>query len=554
MLTKNTITVGRNKYSPRQIFEYYCRKDLPYILANSIHRTHKNNVITFKGHEYLHEIYRCQSKKIVIKKGTQCGISEWLIVMAISKAITGRSVFYVLPTWELKNRFVKNRFDTSLKHSGLYELTMSKTRGLFAESTALKHIGTGAITFLGSFSAGSFTEFAADDVIIDELDRCDQENIAMAPERLSHSHDPREIEVSNPTFIDFGIDSRYNKSDQRVWTIKCSSCGKSIQPDFFTHVVREEGDGNYYVVDKNWEKDHGSVQAICDKCDKPFDRFAPGVWIPTYKNKDVAGFCISKMFSTNVPISTLIDSFQEGFTSDIKMQRFYNADLGMAYTAKGARITDGMLDDCVDQDYTTPERLRNGVSSMGVDVGAVLHVKINRILPDKDVTVFIGTIPISDSDKDLKELVRLWNRFSCKVGIIDAAPEMRLSRRACRMMNGMLRWNHHEQDKEAVDFKKRTIKINRNLLIDDTKEAILTKRLVLPRNAKKMSPLTPRGISEYYDNMTSSTRTFDEKSGKYKWIESRPDHYLFAESYALFGRHLLRAYAPNVTGEIIKET
>ena len=52
---------------------------------------------------------------------TQNGASEWLLGMkAITPAIDGRSVFYVLPPFQLASRFVKNRGDRTIEFTAYY--------------------------------------------------------------------------------------------------------------------------------------------------------------------------------------------------------------------------------------------------------------------------------------------------------------------------------------------------------------------------------------------------------------------------------------------------
>ena len=93
----------------------------------------------------------------------------------MEKLMKGRSIFYVIPKWELKNRFVKNRFDISVDKTKMYmDMKKQEENSFFksASSMSLKHFGNGSITFVGSNSKSGFAEFPADDVIIDELDYC----------------------------------------------------------------------------------------------------------------------------------------------------------------------------------------------------------------------------------------------------------------------------------------------------------------------------------------------------------------------------------------------
>ncbi len=201
--------------------------------AITYHRTHKNERIDFINYKYLKDIYLDNSDYIVIEKSTQSGLTEWLIIKAMCKAKEGRSIFYVLPTFDLRNRFVNNRINRSIEFSPYYKNLIRESNAGISESVSLKHIGNGSIAFVGSNSPAAFSEYPADDLIIDELDHCDQENLGMADKRLSNSTHKMIIKISNPTINDYGIDWEFKKSDKKQWFIKCE-CGQWINPDFFS--------------------------------------------------------------------------------------------------------------------------------------------------------------------------------------------------------------------------------------------------------------------------------------------------------------------------------
>ena len=506
-------------------------------MAISHHRTHKNSPITFDGYHYLKQLYCDDSDYIVVAKATQSGVSEWLSMNAIMKSRDGRGVFYVMPTDRLASRFVKNRIDRTIDFTQYYKSLVKKQMSRFAESTSLKHIGAGSIAFVGSNTPTVFTEYPADDLIIDELDQCNSDNIKMAIERLSASKDKRIIKVSNPTFEGFGIDVEYAESDQKKWFIKCSNCGKMISPDFFQHVVKDMGDNNYVILDDSWNRNmRRDVFAICHLCNKPYDRKAPGEWVKQ-NNSDISGYHISKMFSTNVTIKELLDRFEKGLINDKELERFYNGDIGVAFTSRGAKIDYKMLDDCI-QDYTMPDHCSNPCVC-GIDVGNKLHVRIDELLNEgKTRAVYINTV---DEIDDLKDIFK---RYNIKLGCIDAMPEKRLSKKVCALhRNFFMVYYSKTAKKDTIDIDKKIVTVDRTASLDAVKESIVTQSLILPKNARNIAPITSENVSEYYQNMTASTRVFDEEKQTYNWVEgSKPDHYFHAENYKSIAKKLLIAY------------
>ncbi len=493
------------------------------------HKTHKDEMLDFVNHSYLKKIYMDNEEKIVMKS-TQCGLTEYLTTLAMDLALQGKSIFYVLPTKDLVGRFVQNRIDRSIAFSDFYTAQIKESHIKKSESMSLKHVGKGTIAFVGSNTPKVFTEFPADIVINDEKDQCHQGNLAMAWERMSASEDRRQFAISNPTVLGYGIHKDWISSTQNEWRTKCE-CGNWIDFDFFKQVVRDEGQGNYVILDKEWEWESGrDISMVCEKCGRLIDSKGAGQWVQQ-KEQGIRGYHISKLFSTNVTIKEMVDRFSDGLVNDEIMQRFYNADLGKPYTASGSKLTTEDLDRCISDQ---PFDYSGNSCVIGIDVGSFMHIRINEIMHDGRLkAVYIGSV------KDEDDLAELWIRYKIVSGVIDAQPEQRMSERLCMQHKGLFRCYYGEVKKDTIDANQKVLTVRRTSALDNVKEAILTQKILLPINAKS--------IPEYYDHMTSSTRIYDVKAnagkGAYKWVETSADHLFHAEGYALIARNLLVAMA-----------
>lgn len=480
--------------------------------------------MTFDRYNFLKAIYLDTSDRIAVIKSTQCGISEWLWLYTVGAAVSGFNVFYVLPTIILKNQFVRDRIDRSITFTPYYR-KLIKEGDRNSESMSLKHIGRGGVAFIGSNSAASFTSYAADISIIDELDRCDQKNLAMTAERLSNSSHRKEILVSNPTIENFGIDESFSSSDRKEWHIKCG-CGNWVKPDFFRDVVRKEG-SDWIIQDEEWytgsDKD---IRLICPACGKPYDRFGEGEWVSEAEGK-ISGYHISKLFSTKTTIAELLERFESGLVNDDRMQRFYNGDLGVAFTAEGAKISVSMLNECK-REYRM-EDVVSGPCVMGVDVGSKLHVRISRVLDTGELqAVYIGT---ADTYTDIRDL---YYKFKVRVGVIDANPERRLSAKIKSSLAGFWMCFYGQTKREVVDANSKIITVPRTPALDAVKEHVSLQTILLPMNAQS--------IEDYYVHMVASTRVYVDERDEYVWREgSKPDHYFHAEAYQLLAKKLLIA-------------
>ena len=467
-----------------------------------------------------------ESDYIAIKKSTQCGVSEYLVVKAMAKASSGRSVFYVLPTFDIKNRFVQNRFDRSVQYSPYYQ-SLFKLAGTTksAESMSLKHIGSGVISFAGSNTPAPFTEFPADDYIVDEKDRCDQTNLAMGEERLSHSDHKQELYVSNPTFPNVGIDLDFKTTDMKMWMIPCSNCGKWFHPDFFKDVVVQVDDSRWMVRDTEWERGmERDIMPLCPHCSKPYHRFEDGEWV-AQRQSFRSGYQVSKMFSSNNSIVELVDRFDRGLANDGIMERFYNGDLGLTFESAGSKIVQSFLDSCVReyglQDSSTEATI------MGIDVGKVMHVSIGRITAEGRVRIiYLNEV------REEQEIFDLYKRFNVKIGVIDAMPETRMSRRICANLYGMFMCYYGGEKRDIIDPKNKIITIDRTVALDAVKEGITLENIELPMNAGS--------IDNFYDQMMASVRVLDKNKDRYNWIEGeQPDHYFHSMSYLMIAKRLV---------------
>lgn len=504
--------------------EAFLRKQYPLLWTGmKHHRTHKNEMLNFVDYPYLRQIYMDTESRCLMKS-TQSGFTEWLIALAFWLATEGKQIFYVLPTADLVSRFVKNRFDKSAKNSKYYQGILNSVEDKASDAVTLKHIANGAIAFTGSNSTVGFVEYPADVLIVDEEDECNLKNLEMAVERLSNSDDRREFRVANPTILNYGIHARWLKSSQNLWHIK-HDCGKYVNPDPFKHLLRKVDENEYVIRDTNFDWNSGDdIQLICHHCGKPINRRGNGIWIPTFKDKP-SGYHVNKLFTTKVTIREIVNRFDKGLTNEDVLQRSYNGDFGLPYTADGSNVSEMALDRCI-QDFRLSEFYTDSACVLGADVGKLIHVKISSLTSDGKLRArFIGSV------KTEKEFDELFVKYNIVAGVIDAQPEARMSKRLCSRHKGLFRCYYAETKEDKVNLEEKTITVNRTSALDNVKESILLKNMLLPKNAKD--------IPEYYEHMMASTRVLRKDGKTYVWVEVGADHLFHASGYELIARNLL---------------
>jgi hypothetical protein len=509
----------------------------PALYVAPFHRTHKNKPLDFKNNPCMREVYADPSTDQTHIKSTQNGISEFLLALLFGLCLSGRNVFHVMPTIQLSARFVRERFDKTAVYTSLYHSRMSGSSS-GADNVGMKQVGMGTTAFVGSNSPSSFTEFVADAYVIDEQDRCDESNVLMSEERLAASDLRMKIRSSNPTVTGRGIDLEYASTDQLEWHLRCDG-GHYVLPDFFKHVVRQEDDGVYVVVDADW--DPRSLQSplglpdarlVCDRCGRFLDRRGEGRWIPLNPGAGRRGRRYTKLHTTNVTLNELLYRFSKAEGNDELMERFWNADLGRAYDAPGARVTSAMIDSCRG-DWPLGQVPADGFLVVGVDVGTFFNV---AVLHGRYGTPGLRLVD-AFACRDAQEVKEAVVRYGARCLVIDGNPEPRTSRAITALMPagsvGLLCYyakGRHDQVSGDV------VTVDRTSALDNVKAAFATGGLGLPSNVD--------AVDGFYDQVEASTRIYDPDlnngEGGYRWVEgSRPDHYFHAVGYALIAARLL---------------
>ncbi len=283
-------------------------------------------------YRFLIPLYKGILKDDVYEKAVQCFVSEMLIVTALEAAEKGLRVLYVMPNMDLRGKFVKDRLDRLLKIVPYYSRCIKEALGS-ADAIGMKHFGRGLLNFVGSNSPAEFTSFPADVLIIDEVDKCDQKNLEMAPDRLDASDYKYDVRCGNPSIENWGIDASFKLSTQSFWYMKCSHCNKRQTPDFFKNVVDQISEYRFEII----KGDKHNPLFVCKKCKREMDRLGKGQWIEQFK-KDKRGKRISQLFSSNVPLKSLVDTFFKSIGNPIKTQLFYNSKLGLPFSSSGSKI------------------------------------------------------------------------------------------------------------------------------------------------------------------------------------------------------------------------
>ena len=508
------------------------KRDAPVLYwATQYHRNIRGERMTFRGVPYLIALYRDILKYhfFVVMKPVQRGLSELFIVTSFYEAAElGYIVFYVLPKYKGRDRFVNSRIDTVLRRVGAYSRMVQEAAG--TTRVALKQIGKGQIMYVGSNVEDEFIEAPVDSAFVDEKDRCNQRNLLLLPDRLTASPYKFHREISTPTIEGRGIDGRIQTSTKGQWMIKCGHCGTHFVPGFFENVVRQVEEKRWILRDEA-VGEREEPRLVCARCGGTVDRLSEGEYVEEFPGREWVGRIIPAVVTPAVTLRSLFNEWLSSFLNAQKREFFFNQRLGLAYTSEGAKFTDGVLNS-VETPYQypiEPEKIKGPVF-MGVDVGDSLTITIRERV--KDEQNYIRRRLILATEVPSFSLVEeLLKKYNPKVCVVDADPEIHevaaLKEKfkqvyASRFQHGNLDFDVNREEKKVGQ--------DRTAAIDYLKSQFIA-----------LSVMNPEGSAvlvggRYYSQMKASTRVLlvnenNPEKSYYSWEENAPDHFMLAETY-----------------------
>lgn len=479
-------------------------------------------------HPFLMDIYNCTAQEMVIYKASQVGASEMMISYALHAAdVRGATGLYVFPTETHVSDFSSARIGPAIEASSYLVSIIVEGRGAGgkrgADRVTLKRVRDRFLYLRGGQvgmdgSAPQLKSIDADVLILDEVDEMDPRAPSIAVKRLGHSCIAEIRWVSTPSFPGVGIHARWLESDQREWHVRCDHCG-TWQPLSIDQAVYEWDE---LGRPRRW---HGDMR--CVKCGHGVDRLGPGRWIATNPGTTIAGFHLTKLFSSRASLDGIIQSLQT--TDETKRRECFNQDLGLPYAPKGGRLSETELDNFRREYGHRPVGGERPV--MGVDVGRTLYGVIRGYEPATGERPQRWAGELANFD-DVGHLMR---RYQVRKLVIDALPETRKARELQADFPAGVVWLAYyvaqkigTKRAEPVqwDEDEWVVNLDRTRTLDQTLSRFFDKTNTLPGNA--------HDIPSYYAHMMASTRVIEDGPNGEKvvrYVESGPDHFFHAENY-----------------------
>lgn len=471
---------------------------------------------SFKGHEYQIEPLSCNALNQCSRKGAQIGWSTIKMVRRIHGMIHGyypQGVLYFFPTKLDVTDFSKARFAPLISDNPVIEQHVRDT-----DAANIKRVGEAFLYFRGLKSRSQAKSVPVDSIVFDEVDEMEPAMVDLAVERISHS-DLKELDfISTPTIPDYGIDLRWQRSDQRLWLIKCRKCGAytCLEKEF-----EDNGWENQRVL--LWKGDR--VIRACRKCGREIYP-VHGDWYVTYpsRSKDMVGWWISQLNSARVNPKDILLAFQDPKRN---VTETYNSKIGMPYVEAFNRLTiQQVLDLCSNHGIAQSDP---GPCTMGVDQGKDLHVVVGKPTFPFSQIIYIDIL------KDWEDLDKLMTRFNVFRCVVDALPETRNARAFAERHKGRVFLNYyseHQKGSYAWNEEALTVSCNRTESLDASHREISECSILLPKECE-----ITKQFAEHLHNVAKRLEEDEETGSKrYVYIKLKADHFRHAFNYECMSR------------------
>ena len=494
---------------------------------------HRNTIgqrTTFQDREWMIPLVMEKSRRQVVKKAVQCGVTNLLEVITFAEMMRGHFVLYAMPTDTDRNDFINTRINPAIQNVPLYKSGAGNVGNI-----GIKQMWNGGLKAVGSNRKASFASYAAQTIIIDEVDLCNMENLIFAEDRTAatkllfkkmmdeENMYPRLVNVGNPSVPGYGISEMYDASDQKHYMFKCISCNEWQAFDWFENVVSKVSDNVFELRDK------AGPHLVCHSCNRPIllDDVKKE-WVAKYPEltQKLSGWQISQLFTKQYTVEELYDSFLPCINNPTKMQAFMNSKMGMEYTGDGDALDMGVLQRCR-MDYAMPKSAKGTIG--GIDVGKQFHVRIDKLISGNRKMYYAGTCDTEE------ELIRTLIRFGVKTACMDADPETHTARRIQQKLRQrkialwLVRYNTNVRlSGKKIDRKKGYITVNRTESLDKSLSGYIEGRVIIPFAYKQLDK------GEWVKQMMAPVRMLDMKRNPpaYVWVEgNKDDHHRHADNY-----------------------
>lgn len=494
---------------------------------------------TLEGREYVSQVMRDTSQKIVVKKAAQTAFTISFLVVTFHRIVLRRwHHLYLLPLKQGAIPFVQKRVDPIIDSNPILKSHFAAVDNRLHKQT------TDDISMLirGVNIESELQETPTDCIVFDEFDRMATDFLEDAKHRADGSSVKKITYLSTPSVPGHGIDSEdmWHSSDMHLWEVPCPGCGRFQALNFSDHVKIGENENDCTVE--------------CEHCSRPFTDLeraglnSQGRWVPHNLTGSFRGYSVNQLNSPTVTIADIMDGFFRGQTDAKVLKSHFNQARGEPYTAPGNQFTPEILDKC--RDAVTLGGIPPGAVFLGIDVGHDDIYVRGKYLSRQGALVEWNMWHFKDRPgvsawTQLEE--KVLHKLTSWICVCDAHPDKRAARALSLKYPGKFFLGFEKDRPETDEIAKyekvkygeaTSVIIDRTMAFDELIHRALIGKYVLPMNARELlSEMPRRDYNDLYHHMIQMVRVEEEDTrGRIvaRWIKNKnPDHWHHADMFAL---------------------
>jgi hypothetical protein len=404
---------------------------------------------SFVGYEFQRAIADDMSTDLSCIKCSQVGLTEiqlrkYLGFLKRTTAVTG---IFTLPDDAMYKRVSATRVKPLVNSEKVFNMGDPQP----IRQMGLYQIDQSFAYFTGNKESDA-TSIPADIKLHDELDLSEQEIISLFSSRLQNSDYKIDQAFSTPTFTGYGIDAKFQVSDQHEYLLRCTSCNHHNIPLFNLDFVTIPGltaDLNS-IMDLSDEildpLDLSQAYLRCERCSEPLDRNTPSLreWVPKFPARKGRGYYVRPFCTSRLEIPYLVDQLLKHKQKDT-LRRYYNTVVGEPYNDENARLSEAQIRACM-KSSGVPEITPGTPCFLGVDVGNTCHL----VLATSSVIFLWKQIKAEDLATEIAALRKQYNIIA---GCMDRHPQTVLANSIRDASNNVIMPVEY-RGKVAIEFVK----------------------------------------------------------------------------------------------------
>lgn len=472
---------------------------IAWLTENAV-RNEKGELIDFKNHRFLYDIYRDQSQYLCVMKAAQVGMSTLEVLKNFYDANRYKmDIIYTLPTDADVQQFVGGKVNRILAQNPILQ-AYTKDKDTIEQ----KQIGDSMIYFRGTWTAKQAIMVTADRLVHDEVDSSKQDVVKDYEARLQHSKFKQKHVFSHPSVPGNGVHTEWEQSDQKHWLVKCGACKQEQYLEWPQSICPER------------------KVFVCKECDEPLsdDMRRKGRWARKVGREGAkySGYWVSLLMCPWVTAQEILDKYND---TKVSREFFWNKVLGLPYVGSGNKVfKDQILGNLTDKINSQEGRLVIGVDP-GIDIRYVIGNREGLFYYgqakdyeglDALMTEYEKAIMVIDQGGDIIGQRKLREKYPGRVFLCHYRPD--------RKTLGLIKWGDNDEDGNVIVDRNRMIQ----LVIDEFSD----KRIPLQGNENDWYDYWLHW-SHIYRDMEINPETGDLI--RYVWKRSDRDDWVHATVY-----------------------